>query len=569
MSVTKFLKDSRKSAILFAVITAVLIIPAAVFAVPGSGDFVSLESTSGRDITDLYNFIAKACLVILIIVEGVLITAILKFRRKSDDERPEQVHGNLKLEFGWTMAALLLQVYIGWITVDTMFEVETIPETEMTVEAIGYQWDWEFRYPDHGGFVHEDLIIPANTNVKLEVTSRDVIHSLFIPELGTKIDAVPGRFNYWWVNADGPLNRNDLTEVSRQRTDGDARQYTTRPDWWKYATGDFFPTTDRFYDARKPSEGGQLEREVGYLGKSRIGSSTTQYSEGEPSPYAKYDAIEYRGMCTELCGKDHWDMYFRTVSMTPSSFEQWVEDKKTGGTGEVDGEKLYTKNCASCHQSDGTGLGDQYPPLVGTKWVTQEDMKSQHIHVVLVGSNASSLKGDTTVLGKTYTGIMQPWSQKFNDAEVAAIVNHERLSWGNDGGEVTEEDVAAAREELGLPAFPAGGAEPIPDKDLRAIGQRVYKSCVSCHGAEGKGPSTVPNLAQSPLVLSDVAGTVELLVNGRDLEKWPGAQPPMGKSMTDKQIAGVLTYMRQSFGNEASAVQPEEVQRIRKEIANN
>jgi cytochrome c oxidase subunit II len=567
MSVTKFLKDSRKTATVLAAIAAVLLIPVAVFAIPGSGDFVSLESTSGRDITDLYNFIAKACLVILIIVEGVLIMAILKFRRKSDDERPEQIHGDLKLEFGWTMAALLLQVYIGWITVDTMFEVETIPETEMTVEAIAYQWDWEFRYPDQGGMVHEDLVIPANTNVKLEVTSRDVIHSLFIPELGTKIDAVPGRFNYWWVNADGPLNRNELTEVNRQRSE-EPRKYTTRPDWWKYATGDFFPTTDRFYDQRDTEAPGELEREVGFLGRSRVGSNDSPYHEGEPSPYGKYDAIEYRGMCTELCGKDHWDMYFRTVAMTRSSFDKWVQDKKTGGTGEVDGEKLYTKNCASCHQADGSGLGEQYPPLAGVRWTNDDNMKSDHIEVVLAGSNAASLKGDTEVKGVTYTGIMQPWAQKFNDAEVAAIVNHERVSWGNTGSEVTEEEVAAVREELGLPAFPAGGAEPIPDKDLRAIGERVYKSCVSCHGADGKGPDTVPNLANSPTVLGDVRSTVDLLVNGRDLEKWPGAQPPMGRSMTDKQLAGVITYMRQSFGNEASAVQPEEIARIRKELDN-
>ncbi|MFB6375451.1 MAG: cytochrome c oxidase subunit II, partial [Bradymonadaceae bacterium] len=197
-------------------IVGLLMIPTLVWAVPGSGEFVSVSSSSGEQITQLYNTIAKICLAILIVVEGALLFAIIKFRRTSEDEQPEPVHGNFKLEVGWTLAALAIQVFIGWKSVDVMFNVETDPTTvksksnpELLVEAIAWQWDWQFRYPAQTfngekfeTFTSDDLVIRANTKVELDVTSRDVLHSLYIPALGVKIDAVPGRFNYWWFTAE-------------------------------------------------------------------------------------------------------------------------------------------------------------------------------------------------------------------------------------------------------------------------------------------------------------------------------------------------------------------------------
>jgi heme/copper-type cytochrome/quinol oxidase subunit 2 len=545
MSALKDPKRLRKILLTVSAVLLAILIPVAAFAIPGSGDFTALDSPSGRDITALYNTVAKICLVILIIVESVLLVAILKFRRRSEDEQPKQIHGNLKLELGWTLAATIAQVYIGFITIDVMFEVEVLPETEMTVEAIAYQWDWEFRYPDHGGIIHEDLIVPANTNIKLEVTSRDVIHSIFMPELGVKIDAVPGRFNYWWFNADGPVNATQVQPRTVQ--DPSAVGYvTTRPDWWQYFTLDFVPTVnERFYIRDGETGDNNLERRVAYLGASRDASA---------SPYAKYDAIEYRGMCTELCGKDHWDMYFRTVAMTPSDFEQWLVDKRTGGPGEINGEQLYTKNCSSCHGPQGESTADIYPPLAGAKYTNEAERKREHVGIVLNG-----LKGEITVLGQSYNGVMQPFN-RLNDAEVAAVVTHERTSWGNQGGEVTEELVAEIRAESGLPPFPAGGAEPVPTADLMSVGGRVYEACAGCHGDNGEGLEGMNNLGQNTTVLSDVAGSVATLV------AMPDDHPPMGRTMSDRQIAGVLTYLRNSFGNEASAVQPEEIERIRNEL---
>ncbi len=527
---------------------AALLVPTLAFAIPGAGDFTSMDSPTGREMANLYNMLAKICLVIFVIVCAVLFGAILKFRRKSEDEQPEQIHGNMKIEMGLLVAASIIQIFIGVKTIDTMWYVEKLPETEMTVEAISYQWDWQFRYPDHGGFITEDLVIPAYTNVKLDITSKDVIHSLFVPELGIKMDAVPGRFNYWWVNANGPVNQIALPD--NRVVEKEEYLSTTRSDN-AVLLNTFNALSLVEPEERSPTTRG-LEAQVDYLAASR----ENQVRDGK---YAKYDAVEYRGMCTELCGKGHYDMYFRVVAMTPASFKQWVEDQKNGGGKEADGKAIYDGKCASCHGAEGKGVGNQFPPLAGSDWVNEdkEENKRRHIQVVLQG-----LKGEIEVkvngTPKKYNGVMQPWFNVLNDDEVAAVVNHERTSWGNAGGVVDPKMVAEVRESLGYPAYSAGGAAPIPERDLLAEGEKIYAACVTCHGADGKRGKS--RIVKSPMVIGDIEGYVSMLVNGNDKKS------AMGRSMTNREIAAIISYTRKSFGNEASAVQPAEVERIRKDV---
>lgn len=97
-------------------------------------------------------------------------------------------------------------------------------------------------------------------------------------------------------------------------------------------------------------------------------------------------------------------------------------------------------------------------------------------------------------------------------------------------------------------------------------GQMLYASCAGCHGAEGKGLQAVPVLAGNPAVLGDVKGSLGALVNGQDKAEWPGAHTPMGRSMTDRQLSALLTFVRKSWGNTGSVVTPDEVARLRKEI---
>lgn len=553
MSIKPFRTYSLRLLIPLAVLLAMLLVPLTVMAIPGSGDFVALESVSGRRVTELYNIILKVCWVVVILVEGLLIIAVLRFRRRSDDEQPPQTHGNMKIELAWTSAAILAQIYLGFVTVDVMFDMETLPEDSITIQAIGRQWDWEFRYPEHGGIVHDDLIVPANTKVTLEVTSQDVIHAVFIPEFGLKIDAVPGRMNYFWFEANGPTKALKASERPTQQAKRD-NYPTTRPDWWGYLSGAALGMDETNFYELNPSP--TLQRQVKYLATGRDASE---------SPYLNYNAIEYRGMCAEICGKDHWNMYFRVVAMTQSSFKQWLKDKESGvGQGEVSGEQIYQASCATCHGDEGKGIPGTYPPLVGEGFAVEEDQKAEHVEIVLKG-----LDDPVTVAGVTYDKKqmnVQNFGARLNDEEIAAVVNFERTNWGNDGGTVDADFVADIRAQAGLPPFPAGGAEPVSDSELMDLGKKVYGSCVSCHGQNGAGmPGAVPSFSGNVTALSDVEGSVRALDSGQDTPTWSGVQPPMGQSMSDRQVAAVLTYVRKSFGNDASAVQPEEITRIRKE----
>lgn len=106
------------------------------------------------------------------------------------------------------------------------------------------------------------------------------------------------------------------------------------------------------------------------------------------------------------------------------------------------GKKLYAVNCASCHQPSGLGLGDQYPPLAGSEWVSANP--ELIVKVILKG-----LKGEIQVKGKTYApaGGMAAVTNLKSDRDIANVTTYVRQAWGNDATEVTEQEVANARAD--------------------------------------------------------------------------------------------------------------------------
>lgn len=103
------------------------------------------------------------------------------------------------------------------------------------------------------------------------------------------------------------------------------------------------------------------------------------------------------------------------------------------------GASLYRTSCANCHQANGQGVPGAFPPLADDPVVMADD-PTRHIEVILFGMQGEPING------VEYSAAMPPWSEQLSDEEVAAIVNHERTSWGNDASTVTKEDVAEVRE---------------------------------------------------------------------------------------------------------------------------
>ncbi|MGH2492895.1 MAG: cytochrome c oxidase subunit II [Candidatus Limnocylindria bacterium] len=165
-----------------------------------------------RSIADLYWIMFVAAVVVLAIVDGAIIYAGIKFR-----ERPghvaQQFHGHNMLELTWTVIPTIMVVgfsVLSWQQLD--FINNTRGNVGMVIQAEGNQWTWQFSYPQEERFkllegylkTGEELHIPVGMKVRIELSAKDVIHSFWVPSVGGKKDAVPGRATELWIQADKP-----------------------------------------------------------------------------------------------------------------------------------------------------------------------------------------------------------------------------------------------------------------------------------------------------------------------------------------------------------------------------
>jgi cytochrome c oxidase subunit 2 len=153
---------------------------------------------------DLFWLVFWIAAVVFVLVEGMLVYALWRFRRRSPADKPKQVHGNTRLEIAWTIIPALLLAGVAVPTVGTIFDLADSPEGAMRIEITGHQWWWEVRYPDLGVVTANEVHIPTGEQVVFELESRDVIHSFSVPRLAGKQDVVPGRTNTLNLAADEP-----------------------------------------------------------------------------------------------------------------------------------------------------------------------------------------------------------------------------------------------------------------------------------------------------------------------------------------------------------------------------
>ena len=252
-------------------------------------DALTPESGGGSEnaeaIDNLYKIALFLGFLIFLLVEGVLLYSLIKFRHRRGGEEPAQIRGNTRLEVGWTVGAAVLLVilsavtffYLGDIknpagpseggltasaTVGTQYAATDQskppgdPKRALEIDVNGQQYLWRYTYPN-GAYNYYDMVVPYDTTVILNITSSDVAHSWWIPKLGGKADAVP------------PAN--------------------------KYVNKTWF----------KISEKGKSNWN-GYTGASL-----------------------FQGVCAELCGDNHADMRARVVALPPDQYQRWVDQQKT------------------------------------------------------------------------------------------------------------------------------------------------------------------------------------------------------------------------------------------------
>ena len=155
----------------------------------------------------LFQIILIMSLVVFLIVDGGLVFILLRNRARKDKDDPtppRQVYENRLLEAIWTGIPILIVIVLFILTVSTMRAVAAPPRAagDVEVNVIGHQWWWEFDYPGLGIKTANELHMPVGTNVHLNLTSVDVIHSFWPPQLSGKIDAIPGQTNTMWLTSD-------------------------------------------------------------------------------------------------------------------------------------------------------------------------------------------------------------------------------------------------------------------------------------------------------------------------------------------------------------------------------
>jgi len=166
---------------------------------------------------DLFNVLLWVMVAVFIIVEGVLVYAIVRYRRRPGDAKPPQIHGNTSLEIILTIIPTILVLALGIWSVFTLFEIDKAPEDgpePLQVNVTGHQWWFEFEYPDAGNgkkiITANEMRIPVDRPINIALESDDVIHSFWVPKLAGKLDMVPTHVNKMWFQADSDKITEDL-----------------------------------------------------------------------------------------------------------------------------------------------------------------------------------------------------------------------------------------------------------------------------------------------------------------------------------------------------------------------
>ena len=148
----------------------------------------------------LYTFLLWASLISSVLVIGGMIWFVIKYRRKTDTDKTAYISHNVFLEFLWSFIPFVIFIGVfawGWVLYHDM---RTAPEDAFEVHVVAKKWSWDFLYKS-GKVSSNEMIVPVNTPIKLIMTSRDVLHSFFVPAFRVKQDVVPGRYTSLWFEA--------------------------------------------------------------------------------------------------------------------------------------------------------------------------------------------------------------------------------------------------------------------------------------------------------------------------------------------------------------------------------
>ncbi|UGQ47144.1 cytochrome c oxidase subunit II [Massilia endophytica] len=346
------------------------------------------------EIYSLHNLMMIICLVIFVAVFGVMFYSIFK-HRKSLGHKPATFHESTAVEIAWTVVPFLIVIGMALPATKTVVAMKDTSNADITIKATGMQWKWGYDY------------------LKGEGEGISFISNLSTPR--TQVGA-PG------VAPTEARGENYLMEVDNEvvvPVNKKIRIVTT--------------ANDVIHAWMIPAFGVKQDAIPGFVRDTWFKSEHTGV---------------FRGNCAELCGKEHAFMPIVVRVVTAEEYTAWVQGKqkemaaladdpnKTWTIDELKtkGEKVYTANCAVCHQASGKGVPGAFAALDGSPVVNGP--KADQIHVVLNGLKS----------GK-YPSEMPAWKQ-LSDTDIAAVITYTRNNWSNKPAEniVQPAEVVAARK---------------------------------------------------------------------------------------------------------------------------
>lgn len=506
-------------------------------------------SPISHDIYQLHMTIFWVCVAIAVVVFGAMFYSMF-YHRKSRGAKAADFHSHPWLEITWTIVPVIILVLMAIPATRVLLNMASDEKETLTIKITGYQWKWHYEYIEDGVSFFSNLSTPAaqmhNQAPKGPHYLREVDHPLVLP-IHRKI-----RFL---------VTSNDVNHA-----------------WWV------------------PDFGVKRDAVAGFINEA----------------WTKIDKPgTYYGQCAELCGVNHAFMPIVAIAMTEQGYQDWVAQQKgqaTQGEAETNrawtmkelmanGEQVYGKICAACHQPGGTGLAPTFPALKGSKIATGP--VEGHVEIVFNGKSGTA---------------MQAFKGQLNDVDLASVITYERNAFGNNTGTMVQPiQIKALRDGKSMsdalatkpsaagaktsptpaPTTPAGGstttaatsaaaampaaqtaapAQPATAalaEDMKSVmerGEKVYQTtCAVCHQVAGTGlPPTFPALKGGAIATGPVAGHMDRVLNGK-----PGtAMQAFKDQMNDQDLADVITYERNAWGNnKGDVVKPEDIKAARSSAA--
>ncbi|WP_211455222.1 cytochrome c oxidase subunit II [Collimonas antrihumi] len=342
-----------------------------------------------QQIYDLHHLMLIICIVIFLAVFGVMFYSILK-HRKSLGHKSASFHESTGVEIAWTVVPFLIVIGMALPATKTVVAMKDTSNADITIKVTGMQWKWGYDYLNGDG---SGISFLSNLS-----TPHEQI-----------VDSTKVKNDNYLIEVDNPM----VVPVNKK-----VRIITT--------------ANDVIHSWGIPAFGVKQDAIPGFVRDT----------------WFKAEKVgTYRGQCVELCGKDHAFMPIVVEVLSEADYKAWVDGKKKEMAAQADdptktwtidelkqrGEKVYTANCAVCHQATGKGVPGAFPPLDGDPVVNGP--RAAQINVVLNGKVDGSMQ-------------MPAWKAVLSDTEIAAVITYTRNNWSNKAQEniVQPAEVLAARK---------------------------------------------------------------------------------------------------------------------------